>query len=58
MLGYAIDASLQVVEERNVYYVQDELPVLRLEEPPNDWEVDSNDGYEAAGEARGLSGPA
>ncbi len=57
-LGYAIDVSMQVVEERNVYYVQDELPVLRLEEPPNDWEVDSNDGYEAAGEARGLSGPA
>jgi hypothetical protein len=27
-----------------------------LEEPPNNWEVDSNDGYEAAGEARGLPG--
>ncbi len=58
LLGYAIDASLQVVEERSVYYVQDELPVLRLEEPSNDWEVDSNDGYEAAGEARGPPGPA
>jgi hypothetical protein len=58
LLGYAIDASLQVAEERNMYYVQDEIPVLRLEEPPNDWKVDSNDGYEAAGEARGPPGPA
>jgi hypothetical protein len=57
-LGYAIDISMQEIEERNVYYVPDELPVLRLEEPPNDWEVDSNDGDEAAGEARGSSGPA
>jgi hypothetical protein len=57
-LGHAIDISMQEIEERNVYYVQDELPVLRLEEPPNDWEVDSNDGDEAAGEARGPSGPA
>jgi hypothetical protein len=32
--------------------------VLRLEEPSNDWEVDSNDGCEAVGEARGLPGPA
>ncbi len=45
-----------MVEERNVYYVQDEFPVLRLEEPPNNWEVDSDDGHEAAGEARGLPG--
>ncbi len=49
---------MQEIEERNMYYVQDELPVLRLEEPPNNWDVDSNDGYEAAGEARGPSGPA
>jgi hypothetical protein len=58
LLGYAIYASLQSAEERHVYYVQDEIPVLRLEEPLIDWEVDSNDGYEAAGEARGLPGPA
>jgi hypothetical protein len=58
VLGYAIDISMQEVEERSVYYVQDELPVLRLEEPPNEWEVDSNDGDEAAGEARGPTGPA
>jgi hypothetical protein len=58
LLGYAIDASLQVAEEMNVYNVQDEIPVLRLEEPLNDWEVDSNDGYEAAGEARGPPGSA
>jgi hypothetical protein len=57
-LGYAIDISMQEIEERNVYYVQDELPVLRLEEPPNNWEVDSNDGDEAAGEARGSLGRA
>jgi hypothetical protein len=58
VLGYAIDISMQEVEERNVYYVQDELPVLRLEEPPNEWEVDSEDGDRAAGEARGPLGPA
>ncbi len=58
LLGYAIDASLQVAEERHIYFVQGEIPVLRLEEPFNDWEVDSNDGCEAAGEARGPPGPA
>ncbi len=59
VLGYAIDISMQEVEERNVYYVQDELPVLRLEEPPNEWEVESNDGDEAAGGGQGTnrSGP-
>ncbi len=57
-LGHAIDISMQEAEERNVYYVEDELPVLRLEEPPNEWERDSNDGDEAAGEARGQTGPA
>jgi hypothetical protein len=56
VLGYAIGISMQEIEERNVYYVPDELPVLRLGEPPNDWEVDSNDGDEAAGEARGPTG--
>ncbi len=58
LLGYAIDASQQVAEERHIYYIQDEIPVLRLEEPFNSWEVDSNDGCEAAGEARGRPGPA
>jgi hypothetical protein len=57
-LGHAIDISMQEIEERNGYYVPDELPVLGLEEPPNNWEVDSNDGGEAAGEARGQTGPA
>ncbi len=57
-LGHAIDISMKEAEERNVYYVEDELPVLRLEEPPNDWERDSNDGDEAAGDARGQAGPA
>jgi hypothetical protein len=50
LLSYAIDASQQTAEERHVYYVPDEIPVLRLEEPSNDWEVDSNDGCEAVGE--------
>ncbi len=58
LLGYAIDASLQAAEERHIYYIKDEIPVLRLEEPFNNWEVDSNDGCEAAGEARGPPGPA
>jgi hypothetical protein len=58
LLGYAIDASLQVAEERHIYFVPDEIPVLRIEEPFNNWEVDSNDGCEAAGEARGPPGPA
>jgi hypothetical protein len=49
---------MQEIEERNVYYVEDELPVIELEEPPNEWERESNDGDEAAGEARGQTGPA
>ncbi len=31
--------------------------MLRLDEPPNNWEVGSNDGYEAVWEARGPPGP-
>jgi hypothetical protein len=34
------------------------MPVLRLEEPFNSWEVNSNDECEAGGEARGPPGPA
>jgi hypothetical protein len=49
---------MQEIEERNVYYREEELPVLELEEPPNEWERESNDGDEAAGEARGQTGPA
>ncbi len=49
-LGHAIDVSMQEIEERNVYYVEDELPVIELEE--------SNDGDEDAREARGQTGPA
>jgi hypothetical protein len=58
LLAYAMDTSLQVAEQRFVYYVQGEVPKLRREEAFNDWEVDSNDGCEAVGEARGPSGPA
>ncbi len=52
-----MDTSVQVAEERNVYYVE-EPPVLELEEPPNNWEGDSENGDEAAGEARGQERPA
>jgi hypothetical protein len=57
-LDHAIDISMQVVEERSVYYREEEPPVLELEEPPNDWEGESNNGDEAAGEARGQERPA
>ncbi len=57
-LGQAIDVSMQVIEERSVYYRQEELPVLELEEPPNEWEGESNYGDEAVGEARGQACPA
>jgi hypothetical protein len=57
-LGHAIDVSMQEIEERNIYYREEELPVLELEEPPNEWERESNDGDEAAGEARGQTRPA
>jgi hypothetical protein len=56
-LGHAMDVSMQVVEERIVYYREEEPPVVELEEPPNDWEGESNYGDEAAGEARGQVRP-
>jgi hypothetical protein len=58
LLAYAVSTSLQVTEERHVYLLVEEAPVIRLEERPYEWEVDSNGGYEAEGEARGLSSPA
>jgi hypothetical protein len=58
ILGHAIDVSMQEMEERSVHYREEELPVLELEEPPNEWERVSNDGDEAAGEARGQACPA
>ncbi len=58
ILGHAIDVSMQEMEERSVYYREEELPVIKLEEPPNEWERVSNDGDEAAGEARGQTSPA
>ncbi len=33
-LGHAMDVSMQMVEERSVYYREEELPVPELEEPP------------------------
>ncbi len=48
VLDLVMDASVQVAEERNVYYVE-EPPVVELEEPPNSWERDSENGDEAAG---------
>jgi hypothetical protein len=58
LLAFAVSTSLQVTEERHVYLVEDEAPVIRLEERANDWEVDSDGGYQPEGEARGLSSPA
>ncbi len=58
VLDLVMDASVQVAEERSVYYVEGEPPVLELEEPPNNWEGDSENGDEAAGEARGQGCPA
>ncbi len=57
-MGHAMDVSMQMVEERSVYYREEELLVLELEEPPSDWEGESNYGDEAAGEARGQTRPA
>ncbi len=56
-LSRVIDADGQVVEERVVHYAE-EPPVGVMEEPPNDWEGDSVNGDEAAGEARGQGCPA
>jgi hypothetical protein len=50
VLDHVKDASVQVAEERSVYYVEEEPPVIELEEPPNNWEGDSENGDEAAGE--------
>jgi hypothetical protein len=58
ILGHAMDVGMQMVEERSVYYREEEPPVLELEEPSNDWERESNYGDEAAGEARGQACPA
>jgi hypothetical protein len=55
-LSQVIGADGQV-EERVVHYAG-EPPVGVLEEPPNDWEGDSVNGDEAAGEARGQGCPA
>jgi len=56
-LSQVIGTDGQIVEERSVHYVE-ESPVRVLEEPPNRWERDSEDGDEAAGEARGQERPA
>ncbi len=56
-LSRIMDADGQVVEERVVHYGE-EPPVGVLEEPSNEWEGESVNGDEAAGEARGQEGPA
>jgi hypothetical protein len=58
LLGHAIDVSMQEMEERSIHYREEELPVLELEEPPNEWERVSYNGDEAAGEAGGQACPA
>ena len=55
-LSQVIGADGQVVEERVVHYAGE--PPVAVEEPSNDWERDSVNGDEAAGEARGQGGPA
>jgi hypothetical protein len=57
-LDHVMGDSMQVAEERSEYYREEELPVLELEEPPNDWEGESNNGDEAAEETRGQMRPA
>ncbi len=49
VLDHVTDVSVQVAEERCVYYREEEPPVIELEEPPNDWERESINGDEAAG---------
>jgi hypothetical protein len=58
MLAFAVGTSLQVVEEWLVYLVEEEAPMVRLDEGANDWEADSDDDCEPEGAARGLSSPA
>ncbi len=36
LLAYVVGASLQVTEERHVYILEDEAPVIRVEERPNE----------------------
>jgi hypothetical protein len=57
LLSQVMDIDVQMVEERSVHYVEEPL-VVEPEEPPNDWEGDSENGDEAAGEARGQERPA
>jgi hypothetical protein len=57
-VDHVMDGGVQVAEERSVYYREVEPPVLELEEPPKHWKRDSENGDEAAGEARGQERPA
>ncbi len=56
-LSQVVNTDGQIVEERVVHYVE-RPSVGVLEEPPNNWEGDSENGDEAAGEARGQGCPA
>ncbi len=58
LLNQVMDIDVPIVEERSVHYVEEEPPEGELEEPPNSWERDSENGDEAAGEARGQERPA
>jgi hypothetical protein len=57
ILAFAVGGSLQAGEERHVYLVEEEAPVIRLDKRANDWEVDSDGSHEPEGAARGLSSP-
>jgi hypothetical protein len=58
ILAFAVGASLQVAEERVIYFLEDETPVVRPDERAKDWEADSDVDREPKGAARGLSSPA
>jgi hypothetical protein len=58
MLAFAVGASLQAGEERVIYFLEDEAPIVRPDERANVWETDSDVDREPEGAARGLSSPA
>jgi hypothetical protein len=57
ILAFAVGESLQVAEERVIYFLENEAPIVRPDERANDWEADSDADREPEGAARGLSSP-
>ncbi len=58
VLDHVMDVSVQVAEERCVYYMEEEPPVPERVESPNERERESINGDEAVGKARGQERPA